>query len=326
MLFFSVLGILVIYLLITYITNKQIEPLTSITSQLKKFSSAGSEITGNSENEIRQVSDSLNILKAWQEKQRLSQDEQQKQSKKRSRDIKQAAEIQQSFIRTDFPAFPERKDVDLYACYRPAKGVSGDLYDYFFIDDEHLVFTIGDVSGKGIPAAFFMSVAQTIIKSCATKISAKEIVMAANTELYTNNQHQFFLTLFLGVLNVKTGSLLYCNAAHTAPYILKSDGSITELAQSHGLPLGLYSDKMYEEAEIQIQKGDIIVLYTDGVNELQDENGIQYGAGRLEENLRNLVGLNPQEVVFKVEKSLDVFLGETKQIDDISILVLSYKA
>lgn len=326
MLFFSVLGILVIYLLVTYITNKQIQPLSSVTQQLKRFSS----LTGDSgeipENEIVQVSESLNYMKSWYEKYKISRSKEEKKSKDRKRDIEQASEIQQSFIKTDFPAFPSRNDFDIYATYQPARGVSGDLFDYFFIDHDHLAFTIGDVSGKGIPAAFFMSVAQRIIKNNSQKKTAKEIVGGANKDLFTNNQHQFFLTLFLGVLNLKNGELYYCNAAHTAPYIVKANGEILDLAVSHGLPLGLYPDKKYKEASTVLETGDTIVLYTDGVTELLDENNLQYGNTRLEENLKNLSGHSPKEIVTKIEKSLELFIGKAKQSDDISMLVLKYKA
>ena len=326
MLFFSVLGILVIYLLVTYITNRQIQPLSSVTEQLKRFSTVTGDSRSIPANEVEQVSESLNYMKSWYEKYKLSQTKEEEKSKSRKRDILQASEIQQSFIKTQYPAFPGRTDIDLYALYKPARGVSGDLFDYFFIDKEHLVFTIGDVSGKGVPAAFFMSVAQTIIKKNATIISASEIVTRANKELFTNNQHQFFLTLFLGVLNVKTGVLSYCNAAHTAPYLLKANGELQNLALSHGLPLGLYADRTYEEAEVLLAQNDTIVLYTDGVTELNDSSQLQYTNERLEENLRSLHGHSPREMVKRIEKSLDVFIGEAKQSDDISLLVISYKA
>lgn len=326
MLFFSVLGILVIYLLVTYITNREIQPLSSVTHQLKRFS----RLTGDSheipENEIEQVSESLNYIRSWYEKYKVTRSKEEKKSEDRKRDIEQASEIQQSFIKTEFPAFPERKDIDIYATYKPARGVSGDLFDYFFIDDNHLAFTIGDVSGKGIPAAFFMSVAQRIIKNNSRKKWAKDIVSAANKDLFTNNQHQFFLTLFLGVLNTQTGELYYCNAAHTAPYIVKPNGELVDLAVSHGLPLGLYPDKKYKEASAVMEPGDSIVLYTDGVTELLDENKLQYGNSRLEENLRNLAGNHPEEMIVKIEKSLELFIGNAPQSDDISLLILQYKA
>lgn len=326
MLFFSVLGILIIYLLITYISNKQIEPLNTLTHQLKVFSSlAGDESSGLSDNEIKRIEESLNYIKLWYEKYKINLSEEKVKNKKRARDIDLASEIQQSFIKMNFPAFPDRDDIDLYASYQPAKGVSGDLFDYFFIDDYHLVFTIGDVSGKGVPAAFFMSVAQTIIKSHSHHFSAKTIVEETSKELYTSNKHQFFLTLFLGILNVKTGEIDYCNAAHTAGYIIKKNGKLIKLSDSHGLPLGLYPDKSYGESSVHIEAEDSIVVYTDGVTELQDKNSKQYGPHQLEENLQTLAGLNPKEMVEKIDKSLKVFIGEAKQSDDISILILKYK-
>ncbi len=325
MLFFSVLGILVIYLLVTYITNKQIQPLSSVTQQLKLFSRIAGNLKDDSENEVAQLSQSLNLMRTWFEKYKVTRSVEDQKREIRERDIDQASEIQRSFIKTEFPAFPERKDIDLHAVYKPASGVSGDLFDYFFVNEKQLVFTIGDVSGKGIPAAFFMSVAQTIIKSNANKPRPREIVEAANTDLFTNNQHQFFLTLFLGVLDVESGILTYCNAAHTASYILKEDGKLIDLAQSHGLPLGLYHDKKYAEAKIQLEKGDCVVLYTDGVTELNDSNRLQYGNERLEQNLKIMGGLSAADIVTKIEKSLNQFMGESKQSDDISILILKYK-
>jgi sigma-B regulation protein RsbU (phosphoserine phosphatase) len=228
-------------------------------------------------------------------------------------------------IKTTFPAFPNRTDLDLYAIYKPARVVSGDLFDYFLIDNENLVFTIGDVSGKGIPAAIFMSVAQTIIRSKADGKSSKKIVTKSNIELSTSNHHQYFLTLFLGVLNLRTGILNYCNAAHDFPYILKPDGKITELNEAHGLPLGLYPDKEYKESKIKIEKGDTIILYTDGVTELLNEQKIQFGSGRLKEKLQILGNLPPTEIVSSLEKDLEDFRGDHPQADDICLFAIKYK-
>ncbi len=324
MLFFSVLGILIVYLLVTYIIDKQIQPLSLVTQQLKKFSRLAGDLDEIPENEIIQVSQSLNSIKMWYEKYRQSQLLEEKKSERRERDLSQASEIQRSFIKTEFPAFPDRKEIDIYAVYKPLIGVSGDLFDFFFIDDEHLVFTIGDVSGKGLPAAFYMSVAQTVIKSSCIVNSAREIVNRSNEVLYTNNQHLFFLTMFLGILNVKTGKLNYCNAAHIAPYVLKRNGELYQLSQTHGLPLGLYQDKKYNESYDQLEKGDLIFLYTDGVTELNNEDRVQYGHERLEKNLSLLAGRSSKEVVDKIDKSLQLYMGNSTQSDDISMLVLAY--
>ncbi len=329
MLFFAVLGILVVYILITYISNRQIQPLSSLTSQLKRFSDISGEAYegDDSLNEIKQVSESLDLIKTWYEKNKLNTKNNEKLDRIKHDDIFQAAEIQQSLIKSEYPAFPDIKAVDLYSSYKPARIVSGDLFDYFFRDEKRLVFTNGDVSGKGVPAAFFMSVAQTIIKTVAANLNFKKssaIVREVNEQLYSNNVHQFFLTLFLGILNIKNGKLKYCNAAHTTAYVLKADGKLDRLADSHGLPLGLYREKDYEEGVYQLEEGDSIIVYTDGVTELQDENNMQYGTYRLEENLKSLSGLKPKEMVRRLEKSLKQFIGDTDQIDDITILILKY--
>lgn len=329
MLFFAVLGILVVYILITYISNRQIQPLSSLTSQLKRFSDISGEAYegDDSLNEIKQVSESLDLIKTWYEKNKLKSKNNEKLDRLKHDDIFQAAEIQQSLIKSEYPAFPDIKAVDLYSSYKPARIVSGDLFDYFFRDEKRLVFTNGDVSGKGVPAAFFMSVAQTIIKTVAANLNFKKssaIVQEVNEQLHSNNVHQFFLTLFLGILNIKNGKLKYCNAAHTTAYVLKADGKLDRLADSHGLPLGLYREKGYEEGVYQLEEGDSIIVYTDGVTELQDENNMQYGTYRLEENLKSLSGLKPKEMVRRLEKSLKQFIGDTDQIDDICILIIKY--
>lgn len=324
MLFFSVLGILVIYLIITFITNRLIEPLSNVTSKLKQFSSASGAEQLHTLNEVKLVSESLNYIKSWYENYKAQASVEEVRSKRRKEDLKQASEIQQSLIKTDFPAFPDRNDIDLFAIYKAANVVSGDLFDYFFIDKHRLVFTIGDVSGKGIPAAIFMSVAQTIIKGNASLGKAKDIISASNKELTTNNQHQFFLTLFLGVLNVKTGLLNFCNAAHTSALILKSNGEVEELTKSNGLPLGLYADKKYTDSKVQLQKNDTLVLFTDGVTDLQDANKLHFGFERFRDNVSHLTKLTPEEMIKRLDKSLMVYKGNVKQTDDITLMAIKW--
>lgn len=322
LLFFAVLGIVVIYFIITYITEKLIEPLSNVTNQLTRFSSQTGNGSLDTLNEIKMVSESLKSLKSWYAKQKDEQTRALIKSNLQKQDLQQAAEIQQSIIKTDFPAFPERNDIDIHVIYKPVREVSGDLFDFFFIDDENLVFTIGDVSGKGVPAAIFMSIAQTIIKANALFKKAKNIVNKANKELSTSNQHQFFLTLFLGVLKIAKGELYYCNAAHTTTMILKPDGKLNELNQTHGLPLGLYPEKEYTDSKVSIEKGDTIILFTDGVPELQDEDKNQFGIKRFIGIIKSLAGLSASEITAQIEKELDKFKGKAPQYDDISVLVL----
>ncbi len=325
MLLISVVGIIVIFLMIKYITNRLVEPLSEVTAELQQFSNIAGESKIDSLDEIKLVAESLNFIKLWYKKFKIKELQEEKKNKLHTQDLLQASEIQQSMINIDFSTLSKIKEIDLFAIYKPLRIVSGDLFDYFLLDDEHLLFTIGDVSGKGVPAAFFMIVAQTIIKNSASFKSARTIVQKANNKLHTTNQHQFFLTLFLGVLNIKTGVLDFCNAAHTPTYILKLNGDIIELSQSHGLPLGLYPNKQYSSSKTTLEKGDSIVLYTDGITELQNENKIHFGNERFVENLRHLIDCEPENMVNRIEKSLDIFRGKEAQNDDIALMCIKYR-
>jgi sigma-B regulation protein RsbU (phosphoserine phosphatase) len=324
MLFFSVLGILAIYFIITFITGKLVEPLSTVTTQLKKFSNLSGETTINTLNEVKLISESLDYLKNWYDNYRVSQHQEKKKSLRQMQDLEQASEIQQSLIKTNFSAFTKSTGIDLYAIYKPAGVVSGDLFDYFFIDGENVVFTIGDVSGKGVPAAIFMSIAQTIIKSSTAVRRAKNIVKKASSELFTNNQHQFFLTLFVGVLNIKNGVLNYCNAAHTSTIILKENRQINQLNHTHGLPLGLYPDKDYSDKKIQVEKGDMLILYTDGITELLNEKKEQLGLDRFIKFVVETKSVSPKNLVLELEGKIKNFRGEAKQNDDITLFVIKY--
>ncbi len=324
LLFFSVIGILAIYFIITFITGKLVEPLSTVTTQLKKFSNLSGQTTVNTLNEVKLISESLDYLKDWYDNYRISQFQEKKKSLKQMQDLEQASEIQQSLIKTDFATFSKNNSINLFAIYKPARVVSGDLFDYFFIDDENFVFTVGDVSGKGIPAAIFMSIAQTIIKSSTTVKRAKNIVKKANSDLYTNNQHQFFLTLFVGVLNVKKGILNYCNAAHTSTLILKPNGQIFVLNHSHGLPLGLYPDKDYSDKKIQVERGDKLILYTDGITELQNKDRKQLGLEEFKTFIKETKDGSLEDFVTELENKIRNFQGEANQVDDITLFVIQY--
>ncbi len=316
---FAILGVILIYYLVSYITRKQIEPLSNITSRLTSFSSP---FKLNTKNEVKQVANSLEYLKIWFEQYQIAREAEEMNNFYHSRDLQQASEIQQSLIKNTFPAFPDRSDIDLHVVYKPAQVVSGDLFDYYFIDDNNLVFTIGDVSGKGIPAAIFMSVCQTIIKNNSELKQPRKIVEKTNFELSTSNNHQYFLTLFIGVLNVNTGELTFCNAAHTFPFILKPDGNLKELKSTHGLPLGLYPEKEYEDEQITLEYGDTIILYTDGVYDALNEKNILTGSKWFQNKLEKMKDLSPKEITGILESELTK--SENQLRDDLCLLALKY--
>jgi sigma-B regulation protein RsbU (phosphoserine phosphatase) len=265
-------------------------------------------------------------LKSWYEKFEITQNQEQQLNSQRKQDLLEASEIQMSLINTDFSAFTNREDIDLHTIYKPARIVSGDLFDFFFLDKDNLFFSIGDVSGKGISAAFFMSVAQTLIKSNSKLKSPGKIVSGTNNELFTINQHQFFLTLFVGVLNLKTGVLKYCNAAHTPTLILNPKGEVNDLNSSHGMPLGLYPNKEYEEAFVSLEPGSSLILYSDGVTEMQDSDKNHFGTERFYQILGEHKNIQPKKLIEEIEKELDLFKGKMKQADDVTIMVLQFKS
>ncbi len=323
MIFVSVVGILTLFLVNFFIFRKMLDPLVRVTHAIQRFSSSpGKE--QKSKNEIRMLAESL---EDWQEKYGLLIKDQSKTASdkiKFDKDLKSAQEIQLNIVPSGNPSFLEYPEIDLYAMLKPAETIGGDLYDYFFIDKNHLLVAIGDVSGKGIPASLFMAITSTLIKTHAKILSSKDIVRRVNKELSDRNSNQHFVTLFLGILDIRSGILDYCNAAHNFPYILHADGTLQPLSKSHGLPLGIYKNKTYKSSSVELMPNDLMILYTDGVINSIDTNKKHYGTDRLEKNIQNLSDLTAEEVVKKLVKSIMIFEGQGHQADDISILALKY--
>ncbi len=319
----SVFGVLILFLVNIFVFRRMLDPLVRITHAIQRFSSSPGKVR-KSKNEIKMLVESL---EDWQEKYGLLIKDQSKTASdkiKFDKDLKSAQEIQLNIVPSGKPAFLEYPEIDLYAMLKPAETIGGDLYDYFFIDKNHLLVAIGDVSGKGIPASLFMAITSTLIKTHAKILSSKDIVRRVNKELSDRNSNQYFVTLFLGIFDIRTGVLDYCNAAHNFPYILHADGTLQTLSKSHGLPLGIYKDKTYKSSAVELQLNDMMILYTDGVINSRDTGKHHYGTDRLEKNIQNLNDLTAEESVMKLVKSIMIFEGQGHQADDISILALKY--
>ena len=187
-------------------------------------------------------------------------------------ELRIAREIQMGMVPKIFPAFPEREDVDLYAKLIPAKEVDGDLYD-FFIEDNKLYFIVGDVSGKGVPASLVMAVTCRLFRTVASHFQKpSEIVTSLNDTLAENNESNMFCTFFLGILDLQTGYMQYCNAGHNAPVVMRASGKTEFMEVVPNLPLGLFEGFPYDGQECTLMKGDSLFLYTDGVTEAEKSN------------------------------------------------------
>lgn len=238
-----------------------------------------------------------------------------------------ARDIQMSLVPKTFPGPPENPEFDVYALLEPAREVGGDLYDFFFIDDDHFCFLVGDVSGKGVPASLFMAVTRTLFKVEASKGSnPDEIQHLVNNELCQGNDSSMFVTTFCGILNIHTGEVVYSNGGHNPPYLHRRNGSIEAIKDIKGMALGVMEDFRYGRGKMVLEDGDALVLYTDGVTEAMNKVNEQFNDERLVQSIQKSKNAFPQEIVEGILADVKDFTTGAEQSDDITILVLTYKA
>ena len=237
-----------------------------------------------------------------------------------------ATQIQADMLPCMFPAFPERTEFDVYAGMTPAKEVGGDFYDFFLVDQDHLALVIADVSGKGVPAALFMVIAKTLLKNAAqTGLSPREVLEKVNDQLCENNQTEMFVTVWLGIYEISTGRLIAANAGHEYPAIRRKGENFALLRDRHGFVLAGMEGSRYQEYELTLEPGDTLFVYTDGVAEATDRANVLYGTDRMLEALNSCPDGTPRELLQVVKESVDRFVGEMPQFDDITMLSLQRK-
>lgn len=241
------------------------------------------------------------------------------------RELEIASQIQLSTLPSKFPAFPDRSDFDLYAMMIPAQEVGGDFYDFFLIDDDRLGVVLGDVSGKGIGAALFMAITRTIIRATALRgHPPAECLAHVNRVLHPETMPRMFVTTVFGVLNTATGEVEYCNAGHHSPFVLRRDCTIEEAPRTGGLGLCLVPEFSYSSKTVQLEPGESVLLYTDGVTEAVNDANEQFGEERLTECLDDCHDDAPAEIIRDVLRSVTRFSGGRIQSDDITMLALTY--
>ena len=240
-------------------------------------------------------------------------------------ELRIAHEIQMSMIPHSFPPFPDLPQVDLYAMLKSAREVGGDLYDFFLMEDEKFCFAIGDVSGKGVPASLFMAVSRTLLRSIADKVqSATKIVNILNKSLAMNNESCMFVTFFMGILDLKTGELTYVNAGHNPPVYVSKNNGIKVFDISKSIPLGLQEDFQYQELTMQLQKGDKIFTYTDGVNEAEDVQSRLFGDDNMLRVIKEHKQQNPRQLIEAMEHAVEKHVAGYPQSDDITMMVVAF--
>jgi phosphoserine phosphatase RsbU/P len=241
------------------------------------------------------------------------------------RDLSTASRIQQSLLPKTFPPFPDRPEVDLFARMLTAKEVGGDFYDFYFVDDDRLAFAVGDVSGKGIPAAIYMAVCRTLLKAIAHQVAEPgEVLRRLNSLLIPESDAHTFVTVFYGVLNVRTGVVLYGSGGHNPPYVVRATGAVEQLPLCDGALLGKIMNVNFETKQLQLTPGDAMFLYTDGVSEAMDPDMNMYEESRLEAYLATAAGSSIQSLVQGSIADLKKHTRDALQSDDITVLTLRY--
>jgi len=247
------------------------------------------------------------------------------QKERMQEELDVARGIQMSMLPLDFSGIPGHEAVSVFAALEPAREVGGDFYDFFPVDDDHLCLCIGDVSGKGVPAALFMAITKTLLKSRAYEDhSPASILTYLNSELCEDNPSCMFVTAFLAILDERSGELTYTNAGHDPPYILRSTGSVDRAEGQHGPVVGAVEDLVYDESSLLLSPGDLVFTYTDGVTEEVDAAGRAFGQVRLRETLAGAPAHTAAAVVQHTMQAVAGLRGPTAQADDVTVLAVRY--
>ena len=237
-----------------------------------------------------------------------------------------AAKIQANMLPNKFPAFPHRAEFDIFASMTPAKEVGGDFYDFFLADDDHLCLVTADVSGKGIPAALFMMATKIIISNYAKMgKTPSDILTAANSAICANNHEDMFVTVWLGILEISTGKLTAANAGHEFPVLMQPNEKFALFRDKHGLVLGGMDGLKYKQYDIQLSPGSKLFLYTDGVPEATNIHNQLFGTDRMITALNQDTSASPEQLLENVKNSVDSFVKDAEQFDDLTMLCLEYK-
>ena len=320
------LGQILVWIICRRNIRKETKPLVALTQSANEVAKGNFEAPLprlEYEDEISNLRDSFATMQSSLTK--YIQDLEETTTKKAAMEseLNVAKKIQMSMIPNKFPPFPKRNDIDLFGSLTPAKTVGGDLFDYF-IHDDHLFFCIGDVSGKGVPSALMMTVIHYLFRSFSSQSDdPKQIVEAMNDCYAADNKSMMFCTFFLGVLDLKTGLLRYCNAGHEAPYMVTSE--VERIKVDPNMALGVVEGMQFTAQEKQLPDGGLLFLYTDGLTEATDENEGLFGRERVEQSLQNALdeGLTDGAAyIHRMTDDVAAFVKNASQSDDLTMLAL----
>lgn len=324
----GLIGLALLVIAVSLIANSITKPLRSLVQASERVAQGDLDVKlppVKYHDEIGRMSDSFsNMLRSLKDYIEIYAETAAAKERMES-ELKVAHNIQLSIIPRTFPPFPNRQEIDIYADLNPAKEVGGDYYDFFLIDDNHLCFTIGDVSGKGVPASLYMAVTRTLIRAKTVHgLSPAKVITRVNHDLCLDDSTAMFVTIFLGILDLRTGEIEYCNAGHDLPFLIRREGEVEPMGNPEGLVVGIFEDFEYKTSRFLLSQGDTVFLFTDGVTEAMNKDQVMYSEDRLEEFLKKQHNSNPTELINKLIEEVESFSAGAEQSDDITILALKY--
>lgn len=321
-------ALLLYILLVKWMVLNPVEKLSEFTTEITRTGNFGKqEIEIKTGDEIEALGQSFNYMMERLEDYIKDLTVVTAEKERIGAELNVATQIQSSMLPCIFPAFPDRDELDIYATMTPAKEVGGDFYDFFMVDERHVAIVIADVSGKGVPAALFMVIGKTLIKDHTQPgRDLGEVFTEVNNILCESNDNGMFITAFEGVLDLVTGEFRYANAGHEMPFIYRKEGGYEAYKIRPGFVLAGMENIKYKEQKIQLNIGDKIFQYTDGVTEATDKDNQLYGMDRLHKVLNEkCLDCNPEQTLKLVKEDIDAFVGDNDQFDDITMLCLEYK-
>lgn len=329
---FTLIMVITFYVYFSYMRRGIINPLiklkkatVDVVSDVKSGRGSSFQVEVNTGDEIEELAHSFeemdrNLHRYITENETILAEKERIEA-----ELELATRIQADMLPRDFPPFPGHSEIDLYAVMDPAKEVGGDFYDFFLIDDDHVGLVMADVSGKGIPAALFMMMSKIMIRNYAMTIrQPARALEAVNEQICANNQEQMFVTVWLGILDIRTGKLTAANAGHENPVIRMPDGQFEEFKDRHGFVIGGMEGMHYHEYELQLPAGGELFLYTDGLTEANNSADELFGKERMLRALGETSGMAVHEILYHVRESVDSFVGEAPQFDDLTMMCVAY--
>ncbi len=316
----------------TWFSGKITKPIQRLTGEVTKINGGNLDyrIHINTGDEVEDLGNAFNNMTAQIQNYIKNLANVTAEKERIRTEIQVASRLQADMLPDTEGAFEDRKEFAISAFMKPAKGVGGDFYDFFLLDENHLALVMADVSGKGVPAALFMVVSRTLIRSHLmagvneTEGFLEKAVSEINNSLCTNNKNGMFVTAWIGVLTLSTGELIFINAGHCPPFIIHSDGTFAYETASGGFVLGGMEGMPYRQSKVRLQKEDTLFLYTDGVTEATSIRKELYGESRLKTVAEKTGGISTENLIDAVWQDVDSFQKETEQFDDITMLAISY--